>query len=45
MLVLIIVIVGNSIGSPVLFRFPLPSINLITQGDFVESTIYNKVYY
>lgn len=43
MLVLIIVISGNAIGSPV--PFPLPCINLITQGDFVESPIYNKVYY
>lgn len=44
-LVLIIVIIGNAIGPPVPFAFPLPCVNLITQGDFVESTTYNKVYY
>lgn len=31
------------VGSSV--PFPLPCINLITQGGFVESAIYNKVYY
>lgn len=44
-LVLIVVIAGSATGSPIPFAFLLPCINLITQGGFVESTIYNKVYY